>query len=366
MTPLHHTPDNPSQLRHIVSGVLVSWREELVLLSHEVKKRIFAGDVIPTTLEFNDTEIVVTSVIDGILSEAGRIPLEDENAARSVSYELARLCDIPGKLGDVAIVLPQGELLRPNLRMPKASRRTLRKALAYELGRLSPLDPAQLYFDFTARRSEPPLQGLDVELRIMRRVVADRAVAICHSSQLQVASILFQNDPREADWLSFPVDRPAFLRALWRHWSVSLLAAAAVFLAVAVLFAAYARVDASAEQLNDLVSEESTKAIVVERLEREIGTISAQNEFLDRLKRAPLLVGVLADLSRVLPDNTWLNEIEASGNKVRIRGYSHSAPELIALIDGSSRFANAQFTAPLVQDGPGNVVRFDLSFEVRR
>jgi general secretion pathway protein L len=366
MTFSHHTPENPNQLRHIVSGVLASWREELILLWHDVKEQVLPGNVIPTTLEFNDSEVIVTSFVDGISTNAGRIPLDDESAARPVSYELARLCGTQGKSGDVAIVLPQSELLRPSLRMPKASRQTLRKALAYELGRLSPLDPTQLYFDFAARRSEPPQQGLEVELRIVRRAVADRAVAICHSSQLRVASIRFGDDPREADWLSFPVDRPAFFLALWRRWSTILLAAAAALLAVAVVFAAYARIDASAEQLSDLVSEESTKAAVVERLEHEIATIRAQNEFLGRLKRAPLLVGVLADLSRVLPNNTWLNEIEASGNKIRIRGYSHSAPQLIALIDGSGRFANAQFTAPLVQDGPGNIVRFDLSFEVRR
>ena len=82
-------------------------------------------------------------------------------------------------------------------------------------------------------------------------------------------------------------------------------------------------------------------------------------------KRKPLFVSTLAELSRALPDDTWISHLQMTRNRVRIQGYSRSATHLIADLVASDRLANPRFEAPLTSD-VGNSQRFDLSFEVAR
>jgi general secretion pathway protein L len=75
---------------------------------------------------------------------------------------------------------------------------------------------------------------------------------------------------------------------------------------------------------------------------------------LDARKRAsPLGVLVLEALSRILPDDTYLDELRIEGDKIQIAGMTRDAPALIALIERSRRFARAMFFSPTTR-GPGD------------
>ncbi len=265
---------------------------------------------------------------------------------------------------DVAVILPASEVLRPGVRLPRAGDGTLRKALHFELARLSPLDPDALYFDHAV----PPGKAgalAELSLRIIRRSTVDGAVALAHAAGLSVAAIGFAGDARPADWRHFPIDRAAFLRTQWRRWSIPALAALALLLLLALLAAAYARGGERAAQLDDLLFAERGRAAAVEHMEREIRRIDSQSAFLTKQKRSPLLVATLADLSQLLPDNTWISQIGMSGAKVRIQGFSRASAALVGLIERSGRYRNAQFVAPLVQAGNTGAERFDMTFEIR-
>ncbi len=269
-----------------------------------------------------------------------------------------------GDATDIAVSLPASEVLRPGVRLPRAGDGTLRKALHFELARLSPLDPDALYFDHAV----PPGRAgapAEVSLRIIRRRTVDDAVALAHAAGRAVAAIGFEGDPRPADWRHFPIDRAAFLRLQWRRWSIPALAALALLLLLALLAAAYARGGERTAQLEDLLFAERGRASVVERMEREIRQIDSQSAFLTKQKRSPLLVATLADLSQLLPDNTWISQIGMSGAKVRLQGFSRASASLVGLIERSGRYRNAQFVAPLVQAGNSGAERFDMTFEAR-
>ena len=55
---------------------------------------------------------------------------------------------------------------------------------------------------------------------------------------------------------------------------------------------------------------------------------------------------VLEELSRILPDNTYVTELRIDGNTVQIVGLTDDAPSLIRLMEQSSHFTRATFFAP--------------------
>jgi len=86
---------------------------------------------------------------------------------------------------------------------------------------------------------------------------------------------------------------------------------------------------------------------------------------LDARKRAsPVGVLALEALSRILPDDTYLDELRIEGDKIQIAGMTRDAPALIALIESSRRFARATFFSPTTR-GPGdNVDSFHIEAHI--
>ncbi len=254
--------------------------------------------------------------------------------------------------------------MRRRFELPAASHATLARAVPFELERLSPIEADRLYYDFSVEESPRKKKQAELELRIVKRSTANSAVALARAAGLRVGAIRFAGDPREADWRSFPLDRGAWLRLKWRQWNVLALAALALTLAVAVVFAAYLRGVAAADALSTEVETAADRAAVVHRLVHEIADVRAQIEFPLAQKRAPFLLAILSELTRVLPNGTWLTEFELDGGKLHIQGFSKSASDVVGEIDRSPMFANAQFMAPLQSAQNGNE-RFDLSFDVK-
>jgi general secretion pathway protein L len=317
-------------------------------------------------LEFLDAEIVVWRVVHGIATEIERIPHQAVDKDGTRPSTLSRLQWLLADDRTVAICLPQSECLHRTLEMPAASKRTLRAALAYELERISPIELEHIYFDFFVLRADRITRKIELELRIIKRTVVNRAVEYCHGAGLAVGSIGFSGERREADWMHFPVARRAMLQLFWRRWNVPLLASLALVLSLATLVAAYERGNAAESLMEDQLVREQLRALTVSHIQAEINRTRLQAEFLVKQRAAPLLVETLADLTRILPDDTWLSEIEMNGSKIRVQGYSKAASNLIGIIDRSGQFTNAQFEAPLMRGQGDASDRFDLSFDIKR
>jgi len=74
---------------------------------------------------------------------------------------------------------------------------------------------------------------------------------------------------------------------------------------------------------------------------------------------------VWAELSRVLPDHTFLTESRIVDNKVTITGFSSDAARLVRIVDQSPLFSGAALTAAITSDATEHKDRFSLSFKVR-
>jgi general secretion pathway protein L len=353
----------PDGFRDTVRALLQGWRAELGAAAREAAASLRRDAPTQTIVDFGPGEIVVSRSNSGVETEIARLPGgHQDGRALAMIFSHAGRAQLST---DIVLRLPQSEVLRANVWLPHARAWTLRKALHFELERLSPVPPDQLYFDFETIGRDKAANRVELALRILRRAVIDQAESTAAAAGLHIASIAFAGDARAGDWQQFPVDRPAFLRLLWRRWNAPALAGLALVLAFAALLAWYARNAEAQDQLSDQIALEQRRATIVTLIERDIARTQSQIGFLARQKQSPLAVGVLAQVTQTLPDGTWLNEIEISKGRVHIRGYSHAAADLLGAIDRSGYFADAQFGAPVVRNPNGNVEQFDINFDVR-
>jgi general secretion pathway protein L len=71
------------------------------------------------------------------------------------------------------------------------------------------------------------------------------------------------------------------------------------------------------------------------------------------------------ELSRILPDHTFLTESRIADGKVTLSGFSSDAARLVRIIDQAPLFAGAALTAPVTPDVAEHKDRFSISFKVR-
>jgi Tfp pilus assembly protein PilN len=135
-----------------------------------------------------------------------------------------------------------------------------------------------------------------------------------------------------------------------------------IFILIACI---YLRGEMIASDLSSRIDQARERALTVERLQHNLDAANRQASFLALQKRNPAAVAVLASLSRLLPADAWLYEFEMNGDEVRIHGFSASAASLIALLDSSSSFADAEFRSPLMQGPSAALQRFDIAFKLR-
>lgn len=79
-------------------------------------------------------------------------------------------------------------------------------------------------------------------------------------------------------------------------------------------------------------------------------------------------VGVLEiwdELSRILPDHTFLTELRLVDGRVTLSGFSSDAARLVRTIDQSPLFAGAALTAAITPDNVESKDRFSISFKVK-
>ena len=71
------------------------------------------------------------------------------------------------------------------------------------------------------------------------------------------------------------------------------------------------------------------------------------------------------ELSRILPDHTFLTESRLADGKVTLSGFSADAARLVRIIDQSPLFSGAALTAAITPDATEHKDRFSISFRVK-
>jgi general secretion pathway protein L len=352
-------PLSESRSGAAVLALWQNWRAEWADDLQSRRARLGAKDDALVMLDFSADHHIV--VLRGGL-QLGRVAKTNHNAAQ----ELALILDRAGVHGetDAMLCLPKAELLSRRIQLPFMSVSSLRGALQYELERLTPLPPDRLYFDFFTHLRERKTNRVEIDVRLIKREVVDRAIELARQVGAGIGVIRFENESRDADWRSFPVDRSALLRHIWRRLGLAICGGLATLLFLVLLLCVYARQDSINAAYAAQIDQERAALHSVELLQRQVRDAQIQLSFPVRQKKLTLLTQTLANLAQALPDNSWIEELDLTGDQLRLRGASRSASDLVAALDRSGTFAHAAFTAPIIRNPQDQLDHFDLSATV--
>lgn len=266
----------------------------------------------------------------------------------------------------LALTVPSSRVLRKALTLPLATEENLRQVLEFQLEQHTPFSPSQVYFGYAVKARDFDRGQLTVEFVATPRDAVDDAIKILGASGAQVRA-MFVDDMLAADPLVNLL--PATLATTpspLRHGANPWLAALVALLALAAIAVPIVVKREAVVQMLPWVEKGKKAAETVDAMRRELDTrVEQHNYLLEKRQANPTVIQVLEELTRVLPDDTWVQTLDIKGKELQIQGETASSSKLIGLFEQSSMLRDASFRSPLFKGQLSGTERYQLAMQVR-
>jgi general secretion pathway protein L len=319
----------------MVRDFLRWWLSQLAELLPRSLRRSGAGQ---------DDAVLVTPIgllgqgIDAVALDLRRNGRETELGRFSLgAADLAQTVRAAGR--PVVLRLPEGDLLGKTVSLPLAAERNLKQVLAFEMDRETPFAADELYWTHRVAAADRKNGRLSIRLLL----VPKEKLAPLLRALGNVGLV-----PRRAEIASGP-DAGSHLplddnggrldhrgnRLLWP------LAACCAALAIAAVATPFVRQALVLSELDRQVAAARSAAAEAERLQREIRSLTVSAELIEKERgEAGRPLQILAAATGILPDDTYLSQLEIRDRKVTLSGRSAGAARLIGKLAASGEFRN--------------------------
>jgi len=370
------------------SGLVGFWRwwtAELAPLVPSGARNAFARRRLRPVIAFDGNVATLWRPVmrDGALAMeiAGTVALDGD--AQAVAAAGARALDdiaqgAPGgapATRRVRLAIPSRTALRRALTLPAAVEESLRQAVGYDLDRLTPFKADELYYDAAVVSRDPSKQTIGVDFAAVRRPIVDAAIAHATAWGGEVRSVS-PDDPAAANLsrLNLVPDELRTVPAAWKRWQFwAPIGALAIVALAAVVLPLWQKRELAISIINRSEAVRQ-QAAVSERLRAELERAAGDYNFaLERKHQWPPMVRVLDTVTRALPDDTWLTQLEVRtlpkgkerDRELVMRGESGNAGRLIPVLEESGLVTQVAPRSPTtkIQPGPGEV--FDLGAQLK-
>jgi general secretion pathway protein L len=253
--------------------------------------------------------------------------------------------------------------------LPAAVEENLAQALSYDLDRHTPFRPEQLYFDAAVIDRNPEAKTIGVDWVAALKTAVDSARRQVEDwGGVVVAVVPGPPSTRgtRATRLNLIPHETRPPSALWRRWQLWAPAVLVALGALAVLVVPLVQKREYAIALNKQTESAHEQAEAADALRTQLERQQGDYNYALAKKYAyPGVVQIIDDITRLLPDDTWITQLEMkstvrgkdTARELTLRGESANAGALISTLEESKLVEQAALQSPTtkLQPGPGEV-----------
>ncbi len=337
------------------------WMKELAGLVPEGLRERYHREPGRLLVVLEAQEASLQLVESGDAHEIGRLDLNADNGQAALTATLMK--SFGHRIAEVVVRLPASQVMHRTMTLPGSVEENLRAVLGFEMDRPTPFKADKVHYDFEIAARDPEAKTIRVVLTAVPRQRLDELVARLERWGLSpnVVDVADQSGARTAYRGSInllPSERRQRngQRGSWLNWLLTVVAAG---LLVAALMVPFQQKRQLVDQLTGEAAVAHEEARAVQALREEYEKALTASTFLVRKRRQkPATIDVLHELTRILPDDTWLNRLDMNQDEVKIRGESSAASALISIIEASPLFSETSFGAPVTQNPKTQAERF--------
>jgi general secretion pathway protein L len=284
---------------------------------------------------------------------------------QDVSMQRQQIRDllVEQELAEVArdLLLPEGRVLIKELLMPIAAEANLRQALAFEMDRQTPFAAEDVYFDYRLLGRDKDAGQLRVEMLASLREPLEREIALLAPRGMAPTGVDVDIEGRPAGVNLLPPARRFRMVNRRARMHLALAGAAAGLLVLVMAQSIWLRQHQISE-VQAAIEEVREEALRVRQIKEQISDASEAAGFMRAQREADVhTVKVLAEVTRIMPDDTYLDRLLIGEGNVQMQGKSANAQQLIELVNQSALFSDAAFRGPTRLDTRSQTEIFDLT-----
>ncbi len=259
------------------------------------------------------------------------------------------------------LLLNADAVLRKELTLPAATEPNLAQVLTFEMDRNTPFRASAVYFDWKILSRNSDSGQIRLEIFVVPRNEVDTAVRALQARKLAISGVdILENGTSLGLNLLPPDQRQRVVRGRTR-FNFALAGAAMILLALVMVQSLYLRAH-QVRELEAAIAEVQSEARRVQGIKEQIADTSEAAAFLTiRRDSSPLAIEILTDITRLLPDDTYLDRLVIGQKSVQMQGKSQNAQRLIERVNESSLLNQASFRGSTRLDARSGLEIFEVN-----
>jgi len=262
------------------------------------------------------------------------------------------------------LLLNEAAVLRKQLSFPAAAAANLKQVLTFEMDRQTPFRASEVYFTYNLLEGNGESGQIQVELFVAPRKPLDSALDQLQAAGLPASGVDVLSGGESRGLNLLPPERRYRVPNPRSRLNYSLAGAAILLLMLAMWESLNVRA-ARVSALEDAISEVQDEARRVQALRDQVGETAEAASFLTvRRMATPMAIEVLADLTNILPDDTYLDRLVITEESVLLQGKSRNSQQLIELVNKSEMLDNAAFRGSTRLDAATGLEIFEVNAQL--
>jgi general secretion pathway protein L len=262
------------------------------------------------------------------------------------------------------LLLELESVLNRRMKLPLAAESNLAQVLSFEMDRQTPFRASDVYFDWKILDRGGDSGQINLEIFVAPRAEVDELVNSVAARGFPLAGVDIVDGDKTLGLNLLPAGQRVRSANPKSRLNLSLGLASAALLAILMTQSLYLR-SHQVTELEEAIADVQGEAREVMRIKQQIEDSSEAAGFL-AMKRAetPLVIEVVADITQILPDDTYLDRLVISKSSVQLQGKSQNAQQLIELVNESTLLGDASFRGSTRLDARSGLEIFEVNASV--
>ncbi len=267
---------------------------------------------------------------------------------------------------ELVLTLPRSRVLSKIITLPLATEESLRQVLEFQMEQHTPFAPSQVYFGYAVIRRDFDKGQLAAELVVTPRNAVDAAIKTLEEKGVAVRAVFPQEMWGKGSFVNVLPETLGSVPSPWIQGANPWLLTLVVLMSLSAMAMPLVIKREAVVQMLPWVEKGKKAAEAVDTVRRELDArVDQHNYLLEKRQMTPTVIQTLEELTRILPNDTWVQTFDLKGRELQIQGETASSTRLIGLFEQSSIFKDASYRSPLTKGLASGSEHFQLAIQVR-